>query len=96
MVDFLYGAPKTCQFFKVLVVLPPSGKISAGAHDMVNCGSSYVSIFKLLAFSEAAMETKHLPHVLLSQPSLAITSVCSFWALASFVCLIEDRCIKAF
>ena len=32
MVDFLYGAPKMCQLFKVLVVLPPSGKISAGAH----------------------------------------------------------------
>ena len=32
MVDFLYGAPKTCQLFKVSVVLPPSGKISAGAH----------------------------------------------------------------
>ena len=32
MVDFLYGAPKTCQLFKVSVVLPPYGKISAGAH----------------------------------------------------------------
>ena len=32
MVDFWYGAPKTCRFFNVLVVLPPSGKISAGAH----------------------------------------------------------------
>ena len=32
MVDFLYGAPKTCQLFKVSVVLPPSGKMSAGAH----------------------------------------------------------------
>ena len=32
MVNFLYGAPKTCQLFKVSVVLPPSGKISAGAH----------------------------------------------------------------
>ena len=33
MVDFSYGAPKTCQLFKVSVILPPSGKISAGAHD---------------------------------------------------------------
>ena len=32
MVIILYGAPKTCQLFKVSVVLPPSGKISAGAH----------------------------------------------------------------
>ena len=32
-VDFLYGAPKTCQLFKASVVLPPSGKISAGAHE---------------------------------------------------------------
>ena len=31
-VDFLYGAPKTCRLFKVSVILPPSGKISAGAH----------------------------------------------------------------
>ena len=29
---FLYGAPKKCQIFKVLVVLPPSGKIPAGAY----------------------------------------------------------------
>ena len=33
MVDFLYGAPKTCRLFKVSVTLPPSGKISAGAHE---------------------------------------------------------------
>ena len=32
VVDFLYGAPKTRQRFKVSVILPPSGKISAGAH----------------------------------------------------------------
>ena len=33
MVDSWYGAPKkTCQLFNVLVVLPPSGKIPAGAH----------------------------------------------------------------
>ena len=32
---FLHGAPKTCQLFKVSVVLPPSGKISAGAHARV-------------------------------------------------------------
>ena len=32
MVDSVYGARKTCQFFNVSVVLPPSGKISAGAH----------------------------------------------------------------
>ena len=32
-VNFLYGAPKTCQLFYVSVILPPSGKISAGAHD---------------------------------------------------------------
>ena len=34
MVDFVHGAPKTRQLFKVLVVLPPSGKISAGAHGL--------------------------------------------------------------
>ena len=33
MVDYLYGAPKTCRLSKVSVTLPPSGKISAGAHD---------------------------------------------------------------
>ena len=33
MVNFWYGAPKTCRLFKVSVALPPSGKISAGAHD---------------------------------------------------------------
>ena len=33
MVDFAYGAPKTCKLFKVSVVLPPPlWKISAGAH----------------------------------------------------------------
>ena len=32
MVDFLYGVPKTCRLFKASVILPPSGKISAGAH----------------------------------------------------------------
>ena len=32
MIDFLYSAPKTCQVFKTSVVLPPSGKISTGAH----------------------------------------------------------------
>ena len=41
MVIFWYGAPKTCQLFKVSVVLPPSGKISAGAHvhmsSQINC-----------------------------------------------------------
>ena len=35
MVNFLYGAPKTCHLFKVSLVLPPSGKISAGAHGFV-------------------------------------------------------------
>ena len=34
MVDILYGAPKTCRLFKVSVILPPSGKISAGAHGL--------------------------------------------------------------
>ena len=34
-VDLLYGAPKTCRLFKVSVILPPSGKISAGAHGSV-------------------------------------------------------------
>ena len=32
MVDFLHDAQKRVHFFKVLVVLPPSGKLSAGAH----------------------------------------------------------------
>ena len=32
MVDVLHGATKTYQLFKVSVILPPSGKISAGAH----------------------------------------------------------------
>ena len=32
MVNFLHSAPKTCQLFKVLMVLPPSGKNSAGVH----------------------------------------------------------------
>ena len=32
VVDFLYGAPKTCRLLKLSVILPPSGKISAGAH----------------------------------------------------------------
>ena len=41
MVDFLYGAPKTCRLFKVSVILPPSGKISAGAHGTNMTGSSY-------------------------------------------------------
>ena len=40
MVDFLYGAPKTCRLFKVSVILPPSGKISAGAHAV-----SYLLVF---------------------------------------------------
>ena len=35
MVDFLYGAPKTCRLFKVSVILPPSGKISTGAHRLI-------------------------------------------------------------
>ena len=34
MVHFWYGTPKTCQIVKVSVVLPPSGKFSAGAHDL--------------------------------------------------------------
>ena len=43
MVGFLYGAQKTCQLFEALVVLPPSGKISAGAHD---CSISPVVIVR--------------------------------------------------
>ena len=32
MVDVLYDAPKTCQLFEVTVVLPRSGKFTAGTH----------------------------------------------------------------
>ena len=39
MVDFLYGEPKTCQLFETSVVLPPSGKISAGAHERTDTSS---------------------------------------------------------
>ena len=28
--------PKTCQLFETSVVLPPSGKISAGAHERID------------------------------------------------------------
>ena len=44
-VDLLYGAPKTCRLFKVSVILPPSGKISAGAH-----GDIAYSIQNLIVF----------------------------------------------
>ena len=48
MIDFLYGAPKTCQLFKVTVVLPPSGKISAGAHATIqSCGTSECVVRRL-------------------------------------------------
>ena len=41
MVDLLYGALKTCQLFKVSVVLPPSGKFFAGAHGRVRSRASF-------------------------------------------------------
>ena len=41
MVDFLYAAPKTCRLFEVSVILPPSGKISAGAHDLAEISGYY-------------------------------------------------------
>ena len=43
MVDFLYGAPKTCWVCKVSVTLSPSGKISVGAHDSEEDGVAAVS-----------------------------------------------------
>ena len=63
MVDFLYGAPKTCQLFETSVVLPPSGKISAGAHayndvlyDNVNVNEDslmYVSVLVRVHYSDS-------------------------------------------
>ena len=43
MVDIFHGAPKTCPIFKLSVVLPPSGKISAGAHgrNRLSCLSMF-------------------------------------------------------